>query len=360
MKEDRAMTMLGILAGISGLLACSVGKWIMGGIILLISFAIFYNRGGGRFNDRSVYEKIVKTDLTIDELYGRIKDMDTPLGRAWIAGHKGFEGDSIVFGPDRYKDCVVISHKKNYLDVKHITLVANIIRGAEDEYRFSDFIDAGNTEVTPKRYSSFAALKLASLMMIRDLMQIIERLDADRNAAVPDSIDMFTFYYHNSTEGFFRDADGSDMLEVRNSYHPFEAKVMDTDGSEMASVVPRAFNGKGIVMDGAGFDLYADGEHFGDITRTRVDGGDAFIAETDAGRFTIKIIPANRRANMSFNYIIEKDGIEKAVIGGSPNILFDTVGRCQNDVVLSFDDDYLVFYAIMEIFIMTLNKKFLK
>jgi hypothetical protein len=128
----------------------------------------------------------------------------------------------------------------------------------------------------------------------------------------------------------------------------------------MASVVPRAFNGKGIVTDSAGYDIFADGEHFGDIRRTKLSGGDAFIANTDAGEFTIRIMPANRRANMSFNYIVEKDGAEKAVIGGSPNILFDTVGRCQNDIILSYDDDYLVFYCVMEIFIMTLNKKYLK
>ena len=58
--------------------------------------------------------------------------------------------------------------------------------------------------------------------------------------------------------------------------------------------------------------------------------------------------------------MIEKDGELKAVIGGSPNILFDTVGRCQSDLILSYDDDYLVLYAALEIFIMTLNKKFIK
>jgi hypothetical protein len=63
---------------------------------------------------------------------------------------------------------------------------------------------------------------------------------------------------------------------------------------------------------------------------------------------------------MSSNYYIEKDGVLKAVIGGSPNILFDTVGRCQNDIILSYDDDYFVLYAVLEIFIMTLNRKFLK
>ena len=66
------------------------------------------------------------------------------------------------------------------------------------------------------------------------------------------------------------------------------------------------------------------------------------------------------RANISCNYMVEKDGELKAVIGGSPNVLFDTIGYCQNDLILSYDEDYLVLYAAIEIFIMTHNKKFLK
>lgn len=358
MKQDRAITWVGILAAVCGLLSISVGRYIMGGIILLLSFGIFWNRGGGKFNDRSVYEKVIKTDLTIAQLYSRIRDMETPLGKAWIAEHKGYPGDSIVFGPNKYKDCIVISSKKGTIDIKHITLIKNIIRDPSEEYRFTGFIDVSETEVTPERYAEFAGLKMGCIMMISHLQQVVEALDRDRNAPVPASVDEYSFYYHNSTEGHFRDEEGDNVLRVENSYYPFVSKIFSEEGDEMASVVPRSFNAKGVVNDGAGYEMIADGEHFGEITRTKEING--FTAETDAGIFKVILFPANLRANMSFNYMIEKDGELKAVIGGSPNILFDTVGRCQNDVILSYDDDYLVLYAAIEIFIMTLNKKFLK
>lgn len=360
MNEDRAMTLMGILTAVMGLLSISVGKWIMGGIILLLAFGIFWNRGSGKFNDRSIYENIVKTDLSISELYERFKDIDTPLGRAWIGGHKGFEGDSIIFGPSVFKDCVIISRKKDKIDIKHITLVDNISRDPEDEYRFRDFIDPETTEVTPKRYSIFASLKIASMIMIRELRELVETLDKDRAAAVPDELAVFNFYYHNSSEGTFRDMDDNEILTVESSYSPFVAKVMDDEGNEMASVVPRAFNAKGVVSERAGFDIYADGQHFGEMSQVKSKGFDGFEAKTDAGTFYIRTIPACRRANVSANYTIEQDGVIKAVIGGSPNILFDTVGRCQNDVILSYDDDLIVLFAVLEIFIMTFNKKFLK
>ena len=358
MKQDIAMKWVGILAAVSGLLAISVGNFIMGGVILLLSFGIFWNRGGGKFNDRSIYEKVIKTDLTIAQLYSRIKDIDTPLGRAWIAKHKGFAGDSIVFGPNKYKDCIVISEKKGTLDVKHITLLDNIIREPEDEYRFRNFVNVAETEVTPERYAEFAGLKTVCIMLITHLQEIIEALDKDLSAAVPQTMDEYNLYYHNSTEGHFRDEDGENVLRVENSYFPFTAKIFSEDGDEMASVVPRSLNAKGIVNDNAGFDIFADGAHFGEIVRTKEING--FTAKTDAGTFTVTLFPANLRANVSFNYYVEKDGKLLAVIGGSPNILFDTVGRCQSDLILSLDDDYLVLYAALEIFIVTLNKKFLK
>jgi hypothetical protein len=246
------------------------------------------------------------------------------------------------------------------LDIKHITLVDNIIRGEEDEYRFGNFIDVKETEVTPKRYSVFAAFKIASVMMVQHLMEITEALDRNRNFRVPESIDIFDFYYHNSSEGFFRDAEGSDILRVENSYMPFVAKVLDSDGSEMASVVPGRFDSKGNAAREGVFELFADGEHFGEITSGRNGGTEVFTAATDAGTFEIRNIPACRRANVACSYLISKDGETKAVIGGSPNILFDTAGYCQNDVILSYDDDYLVLYAVTEIFLMTLNRSFLK
>ena len=360
MKEDRLITVIGVLTIVIGVLMLSVGRFIMGGIVLLIAFAIFLNRGGGKFNDRSIYEKVIKTDLEIGELYDRIKDIDTPLGKAWIAEHRGFPGDSIVYGPSRFKDCIVISKKKGTIDIKHVTKLENIIRKAEDEYRFADIMDTAGVEVTPERYSSFASLKLATVMLIRHLFELTEALSADRTAAVPEELDFFRFYYHNSSEGHFRNSDGDDVLRVECSYSPFRSRVLDEDGEEMASAMPHAFNAKGVVLDPPGYELFANGEHFGEMRKFKEGRTEGYIADTDAGEFRITIFPACLRANISCNHTIEHDGRLVAVIGGSPNIVFDSCGHSQNDIILSYDDDYLVLYAILEVFILTMNRKYLK
>ena len=150
------------------------------------------------------------------------------------------------------------------------------------------------------------------------------------------------------------------MLRVETSLRPFTAKVYDVDGSEMASVVPHAFDKKGYPAESAGFELFSDGEHFGEIRRFRDSRGEGFEADTDAGVFTMILFPSCMKAKISCNYMIEHEGKLKAVIGGSPNLLFDQYGRCRNDIIISYDDDYLVLYAIAEIFILTINSKFLK
>lgn len=360
MKEDKVMTIIGALIAVLALLMFSVGRFIMGGIVLLLAFGVFYNRGFGKANDRSIYENVVKSDLSIDEIYAKVRDIETPLGKAWIAEHKGFEGDSIVFGPNAFKDCVVISKKKNKIDIKHITLLDNIIRKAEDEYRFKDFINSSDAEVTPKRYAIFASFKIASVVMIRELREFIEKLSACENATLPEHMGIYKFYYHNSLNGVFKDGEENEILKVEDSYSPFVARVLDDEGNEMASIKPHSINAKGGVNDASGYELIANGEHFGEIVRKSVSGSDTFIAKTEAGEFEIKIFPACTRANVSCNYTVRLDGELKAVIGGSPNIVFDEGGQCQSDIVLSYDDDYLVLYAVMEIFIMTLNRKFLK
>ncbi len=360
MKADRIITAVGVLMVIMSLLMMSVGKFIFGAIILLIAFAIFWNRGSGRFNDRSIYEKVIKCDLSIAEIYEKVKDIDTPFGKAWIAEHKGFSGDSIVFGPGVFKDAVIISRSRDHIDVKHITKTDNIIRGEKDEHRFRDFADPKELEVTPERYSLFAAFKLASVMLVRHLSELIEKLAADADTEIPESMDLFSFYYHNSSEGFLRDTDGDDILRVENSFSPFRASVLDIDGNEMASVKPHAFSNKGEPVDSAGYEMFADGEHFGEMRKFTEGKEQGFICDTDAGEFRVTLFPSCLRANISINYTIEHDGELKAVIGGSPNLLFDTCGRCQNDVILSYDDEYLVLYAIVEIFILTLSRSFLK
>ena len=360
MKQDRMMTVLAVFWLVIGTLSMLSGHILFGGAVAIGGFVIFFLRGRGSFNDRSLYEKQIKAGIGIDELYEKLKDMETPIGKAWIGGHSDYKGDCIIFGPDVFWDCVLIARSGSRIVIRHTMQPDKIIRDDKDEFRFESLIDPSGYEATPERYAIYAGFKLASTVMLDHLCDMIKGLDEGKSISIPGSLEQYKFYYHNSSEGWFRDSEGNDILRVEASLSPFASAVFDGDGDEMAAVIPHAVNNKGLPVEAAGYDLTANGEHFGEIRRFKDRKGEGFIAETDDGTYRISIFPACRIGNISCNYRIEQDGRLKGVIAGSPGLTFNGLGKCRSDIILSYDDDYIVLYAVLETFILTVNSRFLK
>lgn len=360
MKQDRMLTVAAVIWLVIGFISMLSGHVFFGGVVALLGFGIFYLRGRGGFNDRSLYEKQIKADISISDLYAKIKDMDTPIGKPWIGGHSDFKGDCIILGPNVFRDCIVIARKGANIVIKHTMQMDKIVRDEKDEYRFEGVINPKEYEATPERYAIYAGFKLASTVMLDHLCDMIKKISAGDNVTIPGNLEEYRFYYHNAENGWFRDSDGNDVLRVETSLDPFVSAVFDADGDEMAAVIPRAFNKRREPSDRAGFEMTANGGHYGEIRRFKDRAGEGFIAETEDGTYRISIFPACRRGNISCNYRIERDGKLVAVIGGSPKLIFEGIGKRRNDIVLSYDDDYMVLYAVIEVFILTLNSRFLK
>ena len=360
MRQDRWIAVFGIFCLVAGIMTVLTGRIIFGGIMTLTGFAVFYLRGHGDFNQRSIYEKQIRCDISIGELYEKLKDMDTPLGRAWLAGVRSSKGECIVFGPGVFSDCIVIYRRGRNIVMRHTSQTGMIIRGEEDEYRFESVAEASGSEVSPARYSVFQSFKLTSVVMLGHLFEIVRDMASGRDVTVPGTLENYKFYYFNSSEGWFRDSEGNDVLRVEAALYPFRTAVYDADGNEMASVIPHSFDDKGNVVDKDGFELTANGEHYGEIRKYTDRTGGGFIAETGDGTFKAGIFPAVIRGKISCNYRIERDGRLMAVIAGSPKLIFEGIGTCRNEMIHSYDDDYLVLYAMLEVFILTLNSRFLK
>ena len=180
-------------------------------------------------------------------------------------------------------------------------------------------------------------------------------MDRGENVETPTSLDLYHFYYHNSSEGWYKNSEGDNVLRVEITYSPYAVKVYNADGDEMASAEARKLDARGRVHGALGFDLYANKEHYGELMPYKEGRKAGYIARTRDGDFTLSLFPACTRANISANYIIEHDGGIAAVIGGSPKLEFPSAGYCQNDVLLSYDDNYMVLYATLELLLTSLN-----
>lgn len=361
MKTDRLLTLFAFVFGVTGALFVTRGKFIFGGVLFAVGIAIFFFRGPGKFNVRSQYEKICRTfGKSIDDVYELLKDMDTPLGKPWIALHRGYSGDSIVFGPNEFKDMVVISvsDKRPEFSIKHINKIENIqLKDKEDAKRFDKVLPPDSMDVTPKTYSHFAAEKIMCARMIDDLIKMLEKFTADITPDVPKKYGKYNTFYYNSGDGFVRDMRGSKYMKLENEYEPFVAKAFDVDtAEEITNIVPRAYNKKGRVVDKAGYDMYADGKQYADISRQVTFKHDTFVIDVDkVTEFTAENFAAIQRANIKSNYIIKLNDELKAIVAGNPSLDFEDIGISKQYVIMSYDDDYITFYASFINFLMTLN-----
>ena len=68
MRQDRMLTVAAVIWLVIGFITVLSGHLIFGGVVMLLGFGIFYLRGRGGFNDRSLYEKQVKANIEIKAL----------------------------------------------------------------------------------------------------------------------------------------------------------------------------------------------------------------------------------------------------------------------------------------------------
>ena len=359
MKKDRIQLLLGVLLIFFGVVSFTVDKLIFAFFGLVAGFAvIFIGRGTGSFNERSQNEKIIKNaDVTIDSLYEHLANMDTHLGKCWLCGHKDFDGKIIVFGPSIYGDVVYIAkdEKKNNLDLKFVSTPVNLKYEDQDSWRFENVINVDTLDVVPSNYSNFGSYKLVSTLFLSDLLEIVETYIENPAKPAPKEIDKFNCYMHNSSDGYLRDSNYNEICRVEKTIRPFDVELIDDEGSVLASVVTTNENYHDLTT--ATFEIYADGQHYAHISHDNKVTGGSYVINTDDGlEFVVKCFVAVRRANVSANFTIEKDGRRVAVIGGSPKLEFEGIGYTQNDIICSMDDDYLVLYSAIQIFIMTASR----
>ena len=358
MKQERTITIIAYLFGVCGVIELVGKHLIMGGALIAFGAICLYIKGSGKLNQRSQYEKIVDTkDYKIEDVYERLKNVKTPLGKAWIAEHVGFPGKSVIFGPTKYNDIITISidPKKPRFNMRHINKLENVrTLNEEDDRRFAHCLNLSETKLTPKAYAEFVSYKIASVCLLNYLMAEVEKM-VDGNEDRPAAVGNFKLYQCNSSDCYVTDMKGNKYMRLLGQYRPFVAKGYDADDEEMTNIVPRRLDKKQQAIDSYGFDMYSEGEHYAGIVRKSIDRHDAFRIDAGGEEFAIVNFSAVQRANVKSNYYIYKGDELLAIIASIPNIEFEDIGQCRQYVIMSYNDDYLVLYASSINFVTTLN-----
>lgn len=349
MNKDRLFKIIFGLVILLAILFFSVGKWTYSGIAILVAVAMYMNVGGGDFNSRNLYEKKVENQQhwTLDQLYQMLKDMNTPLGRCWMGSRKENQEPCIVFGPASFKDYILITANEKEIELVSGTEVEHLVYPESEAWRFQEIIDTENLEVTPKRYSAFAGDKVITAVLISDLADLIVNLM--NGATCPEDLDMFTLYHYNSHDTTVRDLEENCYARTSTAFDPLSIVIYDMEGNVAARVTGDLKNKSG------GYRVQLGEEEYGTIYCDKNSKQDAYYLEGPDGTFRLESFRAVRRANVGMNYTLTLDGEVKAVLASSPRIRFDSTGLIENDVICSFDNEYLLWYLIIQETVTALN-----
>lgn len=360
MKSEKAFRTVGIMAIILGVIALTVNQFIMAFVLIVIGIGVIWSAvGTGSFNERNIYHKIIENaNISVDELYDLFKDMDTCLGKCFIADYKD-EGRSLIWGPSAFEDMIVANSHTGKLELKTSNYTSAVKKDEENEHRFEIVTDMKTLEVDTKSYSWFASYKVMTSVLLDDITNIATKYLAGEEPKVPEELDVFSLFRYSSATNILHDSEDEEILEAYAQRKPVctvELKSIE-DGSELATVVPQ--NPGAIDITTAVFDIVSDGEKYGTIYHIPTDKIDKYRIETPHGEFEAEAFQAVRKANIGSNYILNKGGERKAVIFGSPRIEFPEIGYIEIDGICSFDNEYIVLYTAFEMFLMN-SRRYLR
>lgn len=349
---DKYKKIIFVLLIVSGVIGIIAGQYMLGGVVLLCAFGVYNVVGGGDFNERNLYEKKIENcdSLTIEQLYELLKDMDTPFGKCWLSRFESLEGPSIIFGPGMFKDYIAVGKVGDTIWLKSSTVLSHIQPKEEDSWHMDAVVDTVDLDVNPNNYSCFASYKVVAAAMMDDLLVMIEEIAKGNTSLVKDSLDMFKLYHYNSSDSIVRDRDDNEYAKCSAVYDPLSVVVYSNENEELAAIRAAENGGKNV------FDVTVSGEKYGTLRKNMKSVHDEYYMDSPEGDITITGFRAVRKANLSCNYRIRFGGTDKAVIAANAKLEFEEHGFVENNIVCSYDDDFLVLYIAIEDFILTQNK----
>lgn len=351
-KDTIKKIVIGFLI-VSGVFYILAGKFIFGGISLALALAVWMVVGGNSFNARNIDEKVVTgtSGLTIREIYNNLMNMDTCFGRCWLTTHDQFDGSTVCFGPGILGDYIVIGGLKSDDKVFIISSTdLDKLHFPEGEYhRKGQLADKSMLTVNAGNYALFASYKLVSAVMIDDLRIIIENL-RDGNKSIPDELCKFKLFHYDTRDSVVRDFDDNEYGRCSTVYEPLSVVVYDNNGIEKGSIVANGTDDKG------GYLVTLNNKILGTMYTDKKSAHDEYYMHTAIGEVRLVGFRAVRSANLSCNYTMFLDGKHISVMGANARIKFEDNELVENNILCSFDEEYLYLQLLLTDFILAKNR----
>lgn len=355
MKRDWVFKLFLGLLGLYGILHMFTGKLIVGGAMVVVAGALYYITTGTKKGDDQRQLRNIKnrTNMTIEEIHELFKDMDTPIGKCWIGGHKWFFGDCVIFGPGPFKDYIAIGLEKDGRNIvmKSGFVLDKLVPKAGDEWRLEQIIDTSKTEVNADSYAMFAGQKMVNSILLDNIAFYIDEY-MDGVNEIPSTLDAYKVYHYNSGDSIVRDVNGNEYGKMSTVYEPLSIIMYDHSGKEIGFIVANGENGKG------GYNVAVNDKMLGTMYCDTSSKKDEYVLDTGEHEIRLISFPVTREANLSCNYIVAIDGVQQAALGANLHIKLTEdpdANSVENEIICAFDEEFLHLYFLLADFMLTKN-----
>lgn len=349
MKNMRKETVFRIFAGLSfflGVMMIFTGSAFYGFAFICLSVGVILTTSVGKNkNERDQYDKIISgaQDFDLDGLFDALAAEKNGLGGVWKARHDSVPDQCIVIGPSPFKDYIIVGKSDDKLILKGSFNTSHLRYSADEAWRFEHCVDTSEMPVTAKNYSIFAAYKLVTVMMLDDLTKYCEGIINGSDEELGRTFGEHTLFHYDSSDGIVKDIDDNEYASVETTRKPLNVTVRNTDG-EQVSAVTELDKKKDVFL----YDVNLYGEGYGKVRKDLKSYRDVYVCETPDGTFRLESFAAVRYANLAANYRLMLDGETKAILACNAGIRFGDSGLLTNDIIISYDDDFLLVYITLE------------
>ncbi len=287
---------------------------IFGYVLIALTSSKMYNHMVGSVNRASN-----KKNLTTDELFAVLQNVDTGMGKPWMGKIFSIKDEVIIYGPTEFGEYLYIYPSMDAFFVTQSSILSHI-QGPETELWRVDAVEKRSDTYSDEYATCFFFIH--NTVMIDIANAINEYMETDRITPLPKEANPGKIYRFDEDFRFFgqnfsiSDFDGNELYKVIGHMPLKNFRIVKADTEEeIFRMKKRLFH----IFDT--YDFYKYGKKYGRLKQRFHTFKDVFKMKTEDGIIEIKEVSDFLIAN----YIVKLDGKTIGTIAERLNLSFHNI-----------------------------------
>lgn len=315
----------------------------IGTVILIIGLAVWMMASPGSYNSSTDTVAMIAMDRSrkIEEFYEAYKNMQTPLGSAYLVHFRTMKNPAVMFGPDSNGDYIYFwLNKSGNIGYVGYSFLTNMVKEKITEPLFLPKEDFGTNT------SEYVCYHSDIMMMQKGVQKSFEHFAKTGIVTTifeekPSEVYTFTEDFKLTGQHFELRSDAGELIyEIDGTVPLKKFTIYDAGHTEVFRVEKRLLHALPT------YDFYYRGEEYGRLEKKFVLVKDKFTMKVKEGTLTLK----EYAGSIGHNFFVTLNGEMLGSIMDDlelsiNNIVFD------NAVVICYEEKYLPLLTAMSIMV---------